>query len=251
MITDDLCLKLFYKGDEMISLNCKSVLFKENEGLKEYIETRFSDTQDTSEVLYRIKNSIEGPKSCICCGKPTRFSKSKKKYGLYCSAKCQNSDPNKIKKTAKIKEERYGDPNYNNMQKQQKTCLKKYGVLSFSQTQDFKEKIKRSNLEKYGCEYTLQNKEVQQKSKQTKLSKYGDVNYNNRKKAEETTFERYGVKNTKQSLDAKEKEKQTCLEKYGVTSYTKTKECKEKTKNTFIKKYGVTHNTQSEEWKKK
>lgn len=251
MITDNFCLSLFYNGDEMISLNHKPILFKENKGLKEYLENRFSDTQDTSEVLYRIKNSLNGPQTCICCGKPTRYSKSKKKYSLYCSAKCQNSDPNKIQKTSKTKEERYGDPNYNNMQKQQKTCLEKYGAISFTQTQEFKEKTKNSNLERYGCEWLPQSKEFHKKSKETKKIKYGNANYNNREKAEITTLEKYGVKNTKQSSQAKEKEKETCLKKYGVTSYTKTDEYKEKTKNTFIHKYGVTHNTKSREWKEK
>ena len=41
---------------------------------------------------------------------------------------------NKVKQT---KEQRYGDANYNNLKKHEETCLKKYGVSSFSQTSLF------------------------------------------------------------------------------------------------------------------
>lgn len=251
MITDELCIELFYDGENMISLNHKPVLFKKYAGLKEYLDKRFNDTNDTSEVLFRIKNSMDEPPKCIICGQPTKYSKKEKKYNLYCSSKCQNSDPNKIEKTAKIKKEKYGDSNYNNSQKQKETCLKRYGTTSYTQTDEFKEKVKKSNINKYGCEWPLQNKSIYEKVKQTKQIKYGNENYNNREKAEVTTLNKYGVKNTKQSEQSKEKEKQTCLKKYGVTSYTKTEEYKQKAKQTFLKHYGVSHNTQSKEWKDK
>ena len=118
MITDELCIELFYEGENMISLKHKPILFKKYDGLKEYLDKRFNDTNDASEVLFRIKNSMDEPPKCIICGRPTKYSKKEKKYNLYCSSKCQNSDPNKIAKTAKIKKEKYGDSNYNNYQKQ-------------------------------------------------------------------------------------------------------------------------------------
>ena len=251
MINDKLCIDLFYVGDEMINLNHKTTLYKQYKGLKEYLNERFEDTNDTSEVLYRIKHSLNEPEKCCICGNNVKYSKFNKRYNKYCSSKCQNSDPEKIKKDKKSKEEKYGDPHYNNMKKNNETCQKKYGVSHYSKTKDFITKVKDTNLQKYGTEWGLQNTNIRQKSNKTKLKKYGDKNYNNRELAEKTTLKRYGVKNTKQSEIAKNKEKETCLKKYGVTSYTKTNECKEKIKNTFIMKYGVSHNTQSKEWQQK
>ena len=84
----------------MIDLKLKRVIFKENPGVKEYIEKRYPDTTDTSEVLFRIKNNIEEPPLCSC-GKKLKYNKHEKRYNKYCSSKCQNSDPQKIEKDKK------------------------------------------------------------------------------------------------------------------------------------------------------
>lgn len=249
-INDSLCISLFFRDDEMISLRNKGSIFKEYEGLEEFLNNRFDDTRDHAEVLYRIKNSC-GRQFCSVCGKPVKFNKAKKKYNTYCSAKCQNSDPLKIKKTFERKVIKYGDGNYNNKDKQKETCLNRYGHTSYTKTSAFIEKCKKTNMKKYGTEWGLQNKEIRKKGEKTKEDLYGDKNYNNREQAEKTTFEKYGVKNTKQSQQAKEKEKETCLQKYGVTSYRKTKECTEKIRKTSLEKYGVENCTQSEKWKEK
>lgn len=251
MITDKICIDLFFEGDKMINLNHKSTLYKKYDGLKTYLNSRFDDTQDTSEVLYRLKNSLMEPPKCCMCGNFVKYSKLNKKYNTYCSSKCQNSDPEKIKKDKKTKEEKYGNPNYNNVKKRKKTCVEKYGVSDYTKTNEYIEKVKKTNLKKYNKEWGLQNENIRKRGCCTKLKKYGNENYNNRELAEKTTLKRYGVKNTKQAEVAKNKEKETCLKKYGVSSYTKTKECKEKKIKTFISKYGVPHNTQSEKWKEK
>ena len=157
MITDDFCISLFYDGDRMTDLKHKRTIFNENPGIKDYLENRFPDTLDTSEILFRIKNKIDKPPVCLC-GKKLKYNKHDKKYNSYCSAKCQNSDPQKIKKDKNTKKEKYGDENYNNHLKNVETCLKKYGVSSFTKTKDFLKKCKETNNEKYGADWGLQTK---------------------------------------------------------------------------------------------
>ena len=250
MITDDLCIALFYENEKMIDLKRKRVIFRENPGIEDYLTHRFPDVSDTSEVLFRLKNHINEPPKCLC-GKTLKYNKGDKKYNAYCSSKCQNSDPEKIKKDKLSKKERYGDENYNNKEKYVKTCIEKYGVPSFTQTSEFLEKTKNTNIKKYGTDWGLQNNEVKEKGKATKKERYGDENYNNRAAAELTSLKKYGVKNTKQWTGAKEKDKETCLKKYGATSYTKTEEDKNRQKETFLKHFGEENNTQSEAWKAK
>lgn len=248
---DEICIKLFYKNEKPISLNNKYKIFKENEWVEEYLRKRYSDSCSLQETLYRIKHGLENKPCCSVCGNPVNFKTYKKCFSTYCSSKCSNSDSLKKDKIKQTKYLKYGDENYNNIEKAKKTCLLKYGTSSYTQTNDFLEKVKKTNNEKYGVDWIMQNKEFVENSEITKLERYGDTHYNNREKAKTTTLKKYGVNNTKQSEQAKLKEKETCLKKYGVTSYSKTDESKLKHKETCLKKYGVTHNTKSEEWKNK
>lgn len=102
------------------------------------------------------------------------------------------------KKCSTTKKEHYGDPHYNNGEKNKLTCRAKYGVDYIFQVDDIKEnikktctlkyggmgvasdsisqKIKATNKEKYGCEYGFQSKVVKDRIKTTCLSKYGVTN---------------------------------------------------------------------------
>jgi len=250
MINDDFCLKLFLTENNEISMVNKINIFKKNPEVSKYLKNRFIDTNDETEAIYRIAYCIKENPKCYC-GNKLKFNKKLKKYNTYCSYKCQNSDPQKIKKDKESKKERYGSENYNNIEKIKKTNKEKYGTEWVTQTKEYKEKTKETNKNKYGVEWCLQSKKIIEKSKKTKKEKYGSETYNNRDLAKKTCLERYGVDNAKQSEIAKLKEKETCLQKYGVTSYSKTEESKEKHRETFLKNFGTTHNTKSEEWKKK
>ena len=58
---------------------------------------------------------------------------------------------------------KYGDENYNNMEKQKSTLLEKYGQDCFMKTEEWKNKTIKTNKEKYGVEWALQNKEYRNK----------------------------------------------------------------------------------------
>ena len=101
--------------------------------------------------------------------------------------------------------------------------LHKYGVEFYSQTQEFKDKFKKTCLDNYGTTHPLQNKSVIEKIKKTCL-------------------EKYGTEHATQSDIVKNKTKSTCYKKYGTTWFD-SKEFKDKRAATMIKRYGVTSST--------
>ena len=117
----------------------------------------------------------------------------------------------------------------------EKTCLEKYGVKSYSQTEEFREteSLKWKGIQK-GSE----------KGKKTKLERYGVDSWFKTEESKEQN------RKWMSSDKFKEKSKKTLIEIYGVDSYSKTDAFKkgisdnkdiivEKIRKTFIEKYGV------------
>ena len=102
------------------------------------------------------------------------------------------------------------------------------GVENPSQSQETKDKIKRTNLERYGVEHNLQREEIKDKIKRT-------------------TLERYGVEHILQCEYIKEKIKKNNLEKYGVEYTSQLEDVKEKAKQSNLRKYGVEYPQQNSE----
>ena len=170
------------------------------------------------------------------------YNKNIRKYNIYtCSNKCA------VFKNKKTKFEKYGDENYNNLQKRLDSNLVKFGVDNPSKLKEVKEKIKDTKFKRYGDE-NYNNRNL---SKKTKFEKYGDENYNNRVDCKATTLEKYGVSHYSKTNEYKEKIKNTCVDRYGVDNYSKTNEYKEKIKNTCIDRYGVDSSNKSDIIKKK
>lgn len=126
------------------------------------------------------------------------------------------------------------------------TCLNKFGVDSYSKTDEFKKFISEN----------LNYEEIHKKCKETNLERYGHEYYFQTKSVRE------GNKKWMSSDDFKEKSKETLIKKYGVDSYSKTDEFKKgitdnkkeivnKIKSTFRDKYGVDWISQSKIWKEK
>lgn len=137
-----------------------------------------------------IKKENEG--ICLECGNPTEFSgRWNRGYKKFCSKKCQNeyvaSNPERIKKANKTTKERnkkkygvdwytqtnefkeksgktnleiHGDKNYNNMNKNRETCLKRYNVDSPLKAEFVKDKIAKTNIKKYGGTSPMHNDEI-------------------------------------------------------------------------------------------
>ena len=89
------------------------------------------------------------------------------------------------------------------------TCKEKYGVDSYSQTDEYKQRVKDTCKEKYGVDSYSQTDEYKQRVK-------------------DTCREKYGVDSYSQTDECKQRVKDTCREKYGVDSYLQTDECKQR-----------------------
>lgn len=128
--------------------------------------------------------------------------------------------------------------------KKEMTIENLYGVKSFSQTDDFKNKFRKTSIERYGVDNPNKSKIVRDKIKSTNIERYGVDSYF---RTDESKL--YNSK-WMASDDFKEKSKSKLLEKYGVDSYSKTNEFKEKIslnkdtivskiRETFMSRYGV------------
>jgi len=152
-MNDVTCKKLFNTEDgkqkRMVSI---LKIFRENKNVEEYVKNRYSDSTSIKESVYRILNNIEIRPQCRC-GKVLEFDYPLNTFHKYCCSKCQNSDPEKIKKDKKTKLDKYGSENYNNFEKMKETCYERYGTTSFTKTNEFIEKTKKTNFEKYGVDW--------------------------------------------------------------------------------------------------
>lgn len=218
-----------------------------------------------------VKKEDEG--NCLFCGKETKYNGLRTGYRKYCSNKCSSrhiaSVPElrkaSVEKVKSTKLKRYGDSNYNNLEKMQQSCLEKYGKKYATQSTKVKNKTKKTNLKKYGVEHHTQCESIKIKAKNTNLSKYGveyytqtdeykvkarntvDEKYGGytfasdelNAKVKNTMLERYGVESPLQSKEIKEKQQKTNINRYGGIVPTKSKDIVAKIKDTNIKRYGV------------
>lgn len=164
------------------------------------------------EFLKKDKN--EG--KCLECDKETRFYSITAGYAAFCCNQCSNRNKdknikarqtfignhqeiyrkreeqnklkqirkkrNKVKRTksksrkAEKEIEKYGQLGLSPREKIEITCLKRYGVKCYTQSDKFKQKVKQTSLEKYGVEHPMQSEEVRENLKHSVLKKYGVEN---------------------------------------------------------------------------
>jgi hypothetical protein len=123
-----------------------------------------------------------------------------------------------------------------------RTSRNKYGVSHFTQTKEYRRKVKESNLSSYGVEHTFQRDDVKDRIIETNQKRYG-ANYalqngQIKEKAKRTNLERYGVENVAQAESVKSKIRETNLTRYGVISTLQNPEVQEKRRATWDKKWG-------------
>ena len=199
-------------------------------------ETKFLDEYNPkiSERIYCIINDIKSIQICNneTCDNRVTFIQYKHGYKKYCTHNCSANS-------------------IHNKEKHKQTCILKYGVESYTQTDEFKEKSKLTSLDRYGVEFASKTIEFQNKCKNTSMEKYGVDHFSKSKevknKAKETNIKKYGVDSYTKTKDYNIKTKETSLEKFGETHYSKTIEYKEKCKQTSLEKYGVEYAMQNQE----
>ena len=135
------------------------------------------------EKLYRFYNNIGQIPSCPVCGNPVKFHGYLYGYAKYCCPTCAQSVEevrDKQRKTftklygdltciaekgKQTKLKRYGDPNYNNVDKMKQTCLKKYGTTNIQSLDFIRKKVEQTNLKKYGAVNAISSKEYLENKK--------------------------------------------------------------------------------------
>ena len=140
--------------NKLTGAQCREIHFKIH--YPEFYEYLYNTYKDISfkEMLYWYYNDIKEKPVCKNCGAPVKFVNSKIGYAHHCCVKCSNSCKEKIEKTKKIFNERYGG--------NAPICNK-----------DVLAKMKATNIERYGVENCQQNKKIKEKTKQTTVEKYG------------------------------------------------------------------------------
>jgi hypothetical protein len=189
------------------------------------------------------------------------------KYKQVISEKNKENSNQRLDNLKKSLKEKYGVENLSNIpgikEKSKQTCLEKYGVEYFAQsdefkennahlldqfkTDEFKEKARKTMIEKYGVDNYTKTKEYREYiSKINRSNKVERVT-----KMKETCLEKYGVESNILTAEFKEKSKQTCLEKYGNEVPMRSEIVKDRFKKTMIEKYGVDSPLKYDQFKQK
>ena len=167
------------------------------------------------------------------------------KYGVEYALK----SPIFKEKFKRTKLEKYGDENYNNIDKAKQTKLEKYGDENYNNRDEFKLTM----VNKYGVEWAMQSKELQERSRQTFVEKYGGIGLASdviKKKIGLTMIQKYGVGSPLKNEDIKKRHRATWMERYG--GYTlASPTLREKVMATILLKYNVENVSQISEVKDK
>ena len=157
---------------------------------------------------------------CEFCGKEFETQKRRKT----CSEQCYKSlfaqkmkewrqnkmtpemEQARVAKIAQTKLERYGDKNYNNMDKNKNTKLERYGDKNYNNRELFKETYSKKKPEEVQA--------MLDKQKQTNLERYGNEYYRNMEKVKETVSK----KTPSEWRKIITKRKETSLQKYEISN---------------------------------
>lgn len=124
-------------------------------------------------------------------------------------------------------------------EKSKQTCLKKYGVTSYTKTQECKIKTKNSFMTHYGVDNNMKCKEGLKEYTDAMIKRYGVMfcaqDKNICAKQQQTKLEKYGHK----GIGNINKSKQTCIERYGYDNSMKVHAIRQKAhyKYNFNNKY--------------
>ena len=204
---------------------------KEN-GIHKLIVDNFPFLTDKkiSQIIYHFKNKIYHEVKCFCCDKQVRYVDCNIGYVKYCSNSCQlknfwdNITPNQLElRRIKLKE----------------TCISKYGVENYTQTQEYLKKCQISCLKKYGHTHHLKTENSKNNLKKNLIEKYGVDNVSKLDSIKEKKLIKSKSKTTLEKYEIREKYRKTCIEKYGVEHLSQDSDFLEKvlTKSFSYKSY--------------
>jgi very-short-patch-repair endonuclease len=152
--------RLYIKTGMQISpARCKKEWFERFECLEQYdalvkASSFLSEDAKIPERVYCALSDLKERPKCKICGKELEYDKPSIGYGIYCSRKCMNSDPDVVAKRSATNVEKYGSTcSLNNPEVKKKavaTWERELGVSHPFQSEAFKEKSKKTMQERHG-----------------------------------------------------------------------------------------------------
>lgn len=180
--------------------------------------TSFLNSVSMSQRLWHILNDYLEPFKCIGGNTGVSFISLKKGYRSCCKNTkciCWNNKKEVLSKEMKRKNDNGVMSN---------SLIKSYGVSHPFQSDEIKEKAKRTILKKYGVKNTFQSEEIKDKIKNTLINRY-DVTHpmkDNKIKLkwESTVLHRYDVIHPFCLQSSKEKAQKAIIDRYGVNNFS-------------------------------
>ena len=128
----------------------------------------------STRIIYAINGFVDYPK-CKTCGKPimrnlTCYDNLNR---LFCCNACAQKNPDTIAKGKATKLNNYGDPNFNNMAKNKKTCKERYSVEYAWQSNRTKEASKKTLMSHFGVDHQMRSPKVKEGMRQRYKEKHG------------------------------------------------------------------------------
>lgn len=180
----------------------------ENTFMEKYGVTNPSKSKVVTDKIVATRKSNDSYATSVEKAKQTKI----KKYG---SLENANEHMLKVQRETLIKKHGTLENAYASQQSTRvETFRKTFGVDNPFQSEDVKEKIRKTSISRYGTDYPNQNESVKQAIYNSKLEHFGPSNFGNWQLGHKTRIETYGSLEESYRV-AYEKQKQTMLEKYG------------------------------------
>ena len=179
--------------------------------------------ENIRNAFVAIGHDIFDVVKCIYCGQPLKVENAICGKHHYCSKKCADLDPEKVKKQKHTCLDKYGTttPLLNDECKKKtvETCRKKFGNDMFAGSDEYKKRVHSA----FG------RKEVQEKSRQTLVSRYGEdygkVLFEKRKDdVIKRNMDKYGVPYVLMDPEKQKQSHDTMEEKYGARYFWQSDE---------------------------
>lgn len=160
---------------------------------------------------------------CPVCGKETTFDGIRDGYRKYCRP-CTFKDKSVKEKLQKSLIENHGGIGFASKEisaSVENTCLEKYGVKNYSQTEEYNQKVKDTLLQRYGKESYFQTEEGKERIREGWIQNYGGVGF--------------------ASPEFQNKHRQLMLEKHGVENYAQSEEYHQRYPGILKKRLNTMH----------
>jgi len=234
------CRSIINDSKRISRLKIKQLITDQN------IKSQF-DSMGLIKFAWHIVHNTWSIPTCAVCANQVKWLDAKRRYGLSCSRKCSNINPDRLNKIKRTMLETYGSENASQVEsikeRKRATTQKNHGVNYPSQHPDIHQKQLDTTKSRHGVEYAMQSPVIQQQYKKTMFDRYGVENAVHSKELTDkrlATFrELFGVDHPSQNQSIKDKKRNTMQTIWKVNNPSQHPDIQNKKTNTFIERYGV------------